>query len=83
MLRKLKTSLIFISLIVVSCSLIDPTRCDNGCGNRKDGYYLMKSYPGGGANHKSAQSGWSKSQHAYRGKEFCSRSCGNSWYKKQ
>ena len=83
MFRKIKLSLILMVLFIVSCSIIDPTRCDNGCGNRKDGYYLMKSFPGGGATHKSSQVGWSKSKHAYAGKEFCSRQCGNKWYKRQ
>ena len=60
----------------------DATRCDNGCGNRKDGYYLMKSFPQMGATHESGQSNFSKSQHAFRGKEFCSRDCGDRWYKR-
>ncbi len=71
-------------LIITSCSsLLDPTRCDNsGCEYRKDGYYLMKKYPQMGGAHRSGQTGWNSSEHAFRGKEFCSIGCANEYYKK-
>jgi len=79
--RKILLTLFPLLLILASCS--DPTRCDlSGCDYRKDGYYLMKSWPSGGGLHSSSQSGWSRSEHAYRGKEFCSRTHATSWYKK-
>ena len=68
---------------VASCSSLDPTRRDlSGCGNRKDGYYLMKDFPQMGGTNSSGQRGWSRSKHAYRRKEFCSIAHANSWYKK-
>ena len=80
-----KTILTLFSLLLIfaSCSSVDPTRCDlSGCDNRKDGYYLMKDFPQMGGNHSSSQRGYSRSKHAYRGKEFCSIGHANSWYKK-
>lgn len=63
--------------------LNDPTRCNNGgCDYRKNGYYLMKDFPQMGAGHYSNQSNFSWSKHAYRKKEFCSKRCGNDYYRK-
>jgi len=76
-----KTLIIMMILFFSSCS--DPSRCDlSGCDNRKSGYYLMKDFPQMGGAHSSRQTGWKRSKHAYRGKEFCSIGHANSWYEK-
>jgi len=80
--KKTLLTLFSLLLIVASCSSLDPTRCDlSGCDNRKNGHYLLKNPPHM-TSHSSYQRDYSRSKHAYRGKEFCSNAHATSWYNK-